>query len=640
MNHKPLKIAIATSTRADWGLLSPLAKSLSNQPNVSIDIIATNMHYAEEYGYTWKEIVSDGFSISAEVPTHGTQAEIMSQTLIGFAQSLKRLSPDCIVILGDRFEMLSVASAATLERIPIVHIAGGAISEGAFDDSFRHAITKLSTLHLTETEEYRKRVIQLGEDPQRVINTGAIGVYNLKSIALMTKREFEQSIGFSLTDKSFLVTLHPATLDRLSPVQQLDNLINALNRFPEYKIIFTHPNNDVNNEILISKINSFRDAQPDRVCVIPSLGRIRYLSALKCVTAVVGNSSSGLTEVPSAGIPTLDIGIRQQGRTAGASVYHCENSVDAIVNSLRVITSDEFLKKAREAKNPYEQPDTLQKMVDAIMTFPFKEVVVKKFYDFGKSVDVKPMYAIKNKENLHVERTCFDDDSTLFVIPARGGSKGIPGKNIKLFAGKPLICHSIDCARRFVKDKNICLTTDSEEIINVAEEYGLDVPFVRPVELASDSSGTYEVLLHAVKFYADRGIAYKRMVLLQPTSPLRTYEDVKSCLDKYTEDVDMVVSVKEASTNPYYNAYEVNEKGFLSISKGEGKYTRRQDVPKVWEYNGAVYVINIESLKKSPLGEFKKRIMSEMPVSRSVDLDTPMDWEIAEAIYKNIIKKD
>ena len=636
MNCKQMKIAIATSTRADWGLLSPLAKSLSNQPNVSIDIIATNMHYAEEYGYTWKEIVADGFSISAEVPTHGTPAEIMSQTLIGFSQSLKKLSPDCIVILGDRFEMLAAASAAALERVPIVHIAGGAISEGAFDDSFRHAITKLSTLHLTETEEYRNRVIQLGEQPQRVINTGAIGVYNLKSLTLMPKEELERSIDFSLTEKSFLVTLHPATLDRLSPLQQLENLIDALNRFPDYKILFTHPNNDTDNEILISRINEFRDSQPNRVCVVPSLGRIRYLSALKYVTAVVGNSSSGLTEVPSAGIPTLDIGVRQQGRTAGESVCHCDSSVEAIVNGLAVITSEDFISKAKKSRNPYEQPDTLKKMVDAIISFPFEDVAIKKFYDFGKSLDVKPISAPITMKN-HIDEEAFnDDDSTLFVIPARGGSKGIPGKNIKLFAGKPLICYSIDCARQFVDDRHICLTTDSEEIINVAKEYGLDVPFIRPAELASDTSGTYEVLLHAVKFYADRGIHYKRMVLLQPTSPLRTYEDVKMCLDKYTEDIDMVVSVKEASTNPYYNAYEVDEEGFLMISKGEGRYTRRQDVPKVWEYNGAVYVINIESLKRCSLGEFKRRRMSEMPARRSVDLDTQMDWDIAEAIYKSL----
>lgn len=630
MNISALNIAIATSTRADWGLLSPLAKALSQQQGVRINIIATNMHYAEEYGNTWQEIVNDGFSIAASVKTDGTPTEIMSQTISGFSEAFKKISPDCIIILGDRFEMLAVASSAAVEHIPIIHIAGGAVSEGAFDDSFRHAITKLSTLHLTETEEYRQRVIQLGESPQRVINTGAIGVHNLKSVKLLTKEELEASINFVLTDKSLLVTLHPATLDHLPATQQLENLICALDTLPDYKILFTHPNNDSDNQPLIEMINKYRDSQPERVCVIPSLGRVRYLSALQYVTAVVGNSSSGLVEVPSSGIPTLDIGIRQRGRTAGESVAHCENTIAEIIKGLKIVTSHEFREKAKRAGNPYEQSDTLQKMVDAILNFDFKRTKIKNFYNIRFN---SPNTHCQVRKDSTLKRVHQNLQSTLFIIPARGGSKGIPGKNIKDFAGKPLICHSIDCARQFVDDKDICLTTDSEEIIRVAEEYGLKVPFVRPQELASDTSGTYEVLIHAINYYSDNGRNYKRIVLLQPTSPLRTYDDVKSCLDLYSEDIDMVVSVKEASTNPYYNAFEVDENGFLKISKGNGLYTRRQDVPKVWEYNGAVYVINIESLRHHTLGEFRKRRMSEMPASRSVDLDTPLDWEIAESFY-------
>lgn len=221
---------------------------------------------------------------------------------------------------------------------------------------------------------------------------------------------------------------------------------------------------------------------------------------------------------------------------------------------------------------------------------------------------------------------------TLFIIPARGGSKGIPGKNIKQLAGKPLICYAIDNARQFAHDEDICLTTDSEDIIAVARSYGLEVPFVRPKELANDKSGTYEVLLHAVDFYEKRGIFYDRIVLLQPTSPMRMPDDIKGCLDLYRNDIDMVVSVKEAATNPYYNAYEVDSDGFLHISKGDGCFIRRQDVPKVWEYNGAVYVINVSTLKRMPLGQFSKRVMYEMPASRSIDLDTPLDWQIAELI--------
>lgn len=219
---------------------------------------------------------------------------------------------------------------------------------------------------------------------------------------------------------------------------------------------------------------------------------------------------------------------------------------------------------------------------------------------------------------------------TLYLIPARGGSKGIPGKNIRLLGGKPLIEYSIELARKFADDKDICVSTDDTKIIKTVEGLGLYVPFTRPAELATDKSGTYEVLIHAVDYYASKGIDYDRVVLLQPTSPFRTSEDVEDCLKKYTSDIDMVVTVKESSSNPYYNCFEIDKNGYLQISKGEGKYTRRQDAPKVWEYNGAVYVINIKSLRKNKLGEFRHRIMSEMPASRSLDLDTELDWIIAE----------
>ena len=210
--------------------------------------------------------------------------------------------------------------------------------------------------------------------------------------------------------------------------------------------------------------------------------------------------------------------------------------------------------------------------------------------------------------------------------------KGIPGKNIKPLAGKPLIEYSIDVARALANDEDICVTTDDNAIIETVERTGLKVPFVRPAELSTDQSGTYEVLLHALDFYESKGVHYDTMVLLQPTSPFRTVDDVKACLELYSDDIDMVVSVKQAATNPYYNAFEIDDNGFLHISKGEGNYTRRQDAPKVWEYNGAVYVINVESLRKMPLGKFTRRRMYEMSAERSIDLDTPTDWLIAETI--------
>lgn len=220
----------------------------------------------------------------------------------------------------------------------------------------------------------------------------------------------------------------------------------------------------------------------------------------------------------------------------------------------------------------------------------------------------------------------------LVIIPARGGSKGIPHKNIKPLAGIPLIGYAINIAREIVEDCDICISTDDTEIAETAEKFGVKVPFLRPAELATDKSGSREVMLHAVDFYKNKGVDYDTIILLQPTSPFRTAEDVKGCLNLYREGVDMVVSVKEASCNPYYNCFETDADGFLKISKGDGQYTRRQDVPKAWEYNGAVYIINVESLRAMPMGSFPHRLMYEMPACRSVDLDTPADWIVAEAL--------
>ena len=222
----------------------------------------------------------------------------------------------------------------------------------------------------------------------------------------------------------------------------------------------------------------------------------------------------------------------------------------------------------------------------------------------------------------------------LFVIPARGGSKGIPHKNIKLLGGRPLIHYAIDCARALADDDDICVTTDDPEIIKIVEDYDLKVPFVRPDYLASDNMGTYEVLLHALAYYEKLGRKYDAIVLLQPTSPFRTKEDVQGALAKYNDNIDMVVSVKEAVTNPYYNSFEEDKNGYLFISKGDGQYCRRQDAPKVWEYNGAVYVINPKSLKEMNMSEFKKVVKYEMDSLHSVDLDTLFDWKIAELLIK------
>lgn len=381
------RICIATGTRADWGLLSPIAQALNKRDDVDLKIIATNMHLSEEYGSTWKEIENDGLKIDwrvkmkSDADTRKDTVLAMSECMAGMAEALAALQPDLLVILGDRYEMLATASAALILRIPIAHIAGGAISQGAYDESIRHAITKMSHIHLTETERYRKRVIQLGENPEHVIYTGAIGVYNIMHTQYISREQLERELNLTLSDRLILATFHPATLDEMPPQQQCKNLLAALVRHPDYQTIFTYPNNDSEGRIIIQLIESYRRRHPERVAVFPSLGMRRYLSMLHCATAVVGNSSSGIVEVPSIGIPTLDIGIRQMGRTAAPSVLHCGVSEEEIADGLETVLSSSFRMIAKSAENPYYLPDTLEKMVDAIVNTPLDNIIIKPFYD-------------------------------------------------------------------------------------------------------------------------------------------------------------------------------------------------------------------------------------------------------------------
>lgn len=374
-----MRIAVATSTRADWGLLSPLAEEL-RQRGHQVEVMATNMHLDARCGMTVTEIEADGFS-PVRIPASGTPAEVAADVLRGFGNYFATNNFDAIIILGDRYEMLSAASAALLAGIPIVHIAGGAVSEGAFDDGFRHAITKLSMLHLAETDEYAARIIHMGEDPQRVITTGAIGIHNILNTKLLSREELDSSLNFTLGENAILVTLHAATLSPLPAEEQMGNLIAALEYFTELRIIFSYPNNDVDPAPLISQIERLAVAHPDRVLAIPSLGRLRYLSALQYVKAVVGNSSSGLVEVPSMHIPTLDIGCRQNGRLHGPSVVRCGETVEEIREGIERVLSPEQQEIARTAYNPYARPETLRRMADAIEYFNFTPYPVKKFYD-------------------------------------------------------------------------------------------------------------------------------------------------------------------------------------------------------------------------------------------------------------------
>lgn len=381
------KVCIVTGTRAEWGLLSGIARELQHRNDVMLQLIVTNMHLDPRYGHTINDILADGFTVDAQVPmtvngdSPAMTAKAMAKCLDGMVDAFDRLQPHLVVILGDRYEMLAVASAAAMLRIPIAHLHGGEISEGAIDDSLRHAITKLSSLHLTATEQYRNRVIQMGEAPERVINTGAIGVYNVSHIKPLSIEELNESLGFSITPGTLLVTYHPATLDDGDVAQRCQALLDALDKFPDNKVIFTYPNNDAQGRVIIDMIEQYASSHSDRVMVKPSLGLLRYISALHYVSAVVGNSSSGIIEVPSMGIPTVNIGIRQQGRMASESVIHCDDDTCSIVNAIATALSAEAQQLAKKALNPYCKDNTLQLIVEAIATTPLELLKHKSFHD-------------------------------------------------------------------------------------------------------------------------------------------------------------------------------------------------------------------------------------------------------------------
>lgn len=398
MQNERRHIAIVTSTRADWGLLSPVAKRLAARDDVKLSIIATNMHLDPSRGMTVNEIRDDGFEPAVCVPLRGREsgntAEVsghgdselemtvaMGLHLADMAEVLHDLRPDIVLLLGDRFEMLAVASAAMMLHIPIAHISGGEITAGAIDDNIRHAISKLSSLHFATTERHRQRLLSMGEQPDRVYNTGALGVWNMLHAPVMSLEELGKSIGFSLDGPTLLVTYHPVTNDRVAPSERFAALLEALDRHPGCKVIITYPNNDPNSDAIISMIEEYASRREDDVLAVPSLGALRYRSALRYVTAVVGNSSSGVVEVPSAGVPVVNIGIRQEGRTVSDAVINCGDDADAIDAAITMALDPQSVQRAAVTPNPYQHDATVDIIVNALVGCDPASLLPKRFHD-------------------------------------------------------------------------------------------------------------------------------------------------------------------------------------------------------------------------------------------------------------------
>lgn len=383
------KICIVTGSRAEYGLTSKLIRKIYESDRTHLQLIATNMHLSPIYGNTYLEIEKDGIIIDRKIPiidkTGSNDAKAilksMSKEIAGLADAYEELKPDLLFLVGDRYEMLVAAVAALIEKIPVAHFGGGNVTEGAFDDSIRHSITKMSHLHFVSTEKYRKRVIQLGELPERVFNYGSLGVENVTSMPLMLKEEVEESINFKIDENTVLATYHPVTLSENRISEDIDAFLTAISETPNLRVIFTMPNSDTGGEIIAAAIQTFVDNAPDRYCVYKSLGIKRYLSAMKYSRSVIGNSSSGIAETPSFHKPTLNIGDRQKGRVAAASVVNCETDKNSIKEGLKKVLSDEFARIASTVENPYEKPHIVDSIFETLSTYSLDHLIKKPFYD-------------------------------------------------------------------------------------------------------------------------------------------------------------------------------------------------------------------------------------------------------------------
>lgn len=384
------KICIVTGTRAEYGLLKPIIDKVYKSDELALQLVVTGMHLSTEFGLTYQEIEQDGYPITAKIEmllssdTAVGVTKSMGVALIGFADYFESYKPDIVIILGDRYEMLMAASAALVARIPIAHIHGGELTGGAIDESIRHSITKMSYLHFTATEEYKNRVIQLGEQPQTVYNVGALGIENIKKVSLLSREELESALDFQLTSSTIMITYHPVTLEKMTSETQFRNILDVIDKHQELSVIFTKANSDTDGRIINKMIDNYVENNRDRCRGFVSLGQLKYLSALQFCVAVVGNSSSGIIEVPSFGIPTVNIGDRQKGRICAESVISCGNSVQEIECALNKALTSEFRNEIKNVSNPYEGGHTSDRIVEIMNQALDRGIDLKKrFFDLN-----------------------------------------------------------------------------------------------------------------------------------------------------------------------------------------------------------------------------------------------------------------
>lgn len=384
------KICVLTATRAEYGLLKPIILKLIRTREFEVNVVVTGMHLSPEFGCTYHEIEADGIMIDRKIEmllsadSPAAISKSMGVAMIGFADYFAETQPDLLIVLGDRYETLAVAVTAMNARIPIAHLYGGDITEGAVDDAVRHAITKMSYLHFVATPEHARRVIQMGEAPERVFCVGAMAVENAKQVDVLPKKELKQQLGFDWGNhKLAVVTFHPVTLEDHTASEQCKNLLEALDSIQDLFMIFTKANADTDGRIINQMLEDYVGTHADRSCVFASLGQVRYLSTVSVADVVVGNSSSGLSEVPSFHVPTVNIGDRQRGREQGATVINCKAEKSCIQKAIERALSDVFKKEIADAVNPYERDGTSDVITMEIVEFLKKEEMQlkKTFYN-------------------------------------------------------------------------------------------------------------------------------------------------------------------------------------------------------------------------------------------------------------------
>lgn len=380
-------ICIITGTRAEYGLLRPIINRVENDIDLNLQLIVTGMHLSPEFGMTFKQIEKDGYHITEKIEvlissdTNVGISKSMGLAMISFSELYERIKPDIVIVLGDRYEIFSAVSAAYVSKIPVAHIHGGETTKGAFDESLRHCITKMSYLHFTSTEDYRNRVIQLGEHPDRVFNVGAIGIENIKNLKLLSKKELEIQLNLKLENKYVIVIFHSVTLENNTAKGQFEEIINALEK-TDLNVIFIKGNSDTGGRIINKMIDEITNKYTKKYASFTSLNILQYLSLMKHCEALIGNSSSGILEAPSFRIPTINIGDRQKGRIQSKSIINSEPKSDKIYTSLKEGMSESFKNEISNMVNPYGDGNVSVKIIDKIKVFLNNDIDLKKnFYD-------------------------------------------------------------------------------------------------------------------------------------------------------------------------------------------------------------------------------------------------------------------